>query len=545
MDEKLKKLLENTSSYWDKRSLETVIDNYQKEQDYNTRLKGIYEDVQKDLENKFAKVFSRYANNNSITLKEAYKILPKSVAKSYKNDVYKYIKDAKEHSTDPQWQQYLLNESLKHKYTVLDQLRTEWRETVYKLDKDGTQEKFIKKIAENTDYHTQYSVKDIGGSFSSVDPNYVDNLLKTDWSGGGSFSSNIWKNKEKLVQALDDVLIRGLAQGTSFSKMAQEIAKRCEVSYNNALRLVRTEAAAIQNQTMLDRYKSVDSVKELIFIATLDERTSEICQHMDGEIIPIDEAKIGLNVPPLHPHCRSVMAPHFGGTDKRSMYNPDTDKNETVDWKTYPEYLKDNLKQPEKAEAILSAKTDLRTLTKAIEPVEKQEIHQPSLLDVLEGIAITNVSTEPMTSDERRALNKYVSSGYQVLNDSLRNDYVLDDYYKQMMKDIDAALLKRDTYQGDVVRTLEGIDDLDKFLDDYQIGGIVSFKEFISTDTREKYNVNPQVVYSIKSKTGRDIRELNAMESEILFERNSNFIVTDIQYDENNNVLYIAMDQVI
>lgn len=545
MNEKLKKLLENTPSYWDKRSLETVIDNYEKEQVYAERLKGMYTDVQKDLENKFAKVFSRYAQNNSITLQDAYKILPKSVAKSYKQDVFKYIKEAKEHASDPKWKQYLLNESLKHKYSVLDQLKTEWRETVYKLDKDGTQEKFLKKIAENTDYQTQYSMQNVKHSFSSVDSNYVDNLLKSDWSGSGSFSDNIWKNKERLISSLEDVLMRGLAQGTSFSKMAQEIAKRCDVSYNNALRLVRTEAAYLQNQTMLDRYKSIDSVKELTFIATLDERTSEICQTMDGEIIPIDEAKVGLNVPPLHPHCRSVMAPRFEGPDKRSMYDPESDKNVEIKYKTYPDYLKENLKQPEKAEALLSTKADLRTLTKATEPVVKQEVQQPSLLDVLSDIAINNVNTTPLTHEEKRALTKYVSSGYQVLNDSLRNDYTMDDYYRQMMKDVDSSLTKMNTYQGDVVRTLQGIDDMEKFLEDYKIGGIVSFKEFISTDTHELYNIKPQVVYSIVSKTGRDIREHNFVESEILFERNSNFIVTDIQYDELKDTLYIAMEQVI
>ena len=44
------------------------------------------------------------------------------------------------------------------------------------------------------------------------------------------------------------------------------------------------------------------------FIATLDKRTSTLCQSHDGDVFPVEEAMPGKNMPPLHPHCRSVIS---------------------------------------------------------------------------------------------------------------------------------------------------------------------------------------------------------------------------------------------
>lgn len=43
------------------------------------------------------------------------------------------------------------------------------------------------------------------------------------------------------------------------------------------------------------------------FVATLDKRTSKICHKHDGELIKIEDSKIGVNTPPMHPYYRSIM----------------------------------------------------------------------------------------------------------------------------------------------------------------------------------------------------------------------------------------------
>lgn len=49
---------------------------------------------------------------------------------------------------------------------------------------------------------------------------------------------------------------------------------------------------------------------ELIFIATVDERTTDVCLHLHRQIIPIDKIVVGFNAPPVRPPkhpCRSIL----------------------------------------------------------------------------------------------------------------------------------------------------------------------------------------------------------------------------------------------
>ena len=304
--EKIKAAIKNNSNYWEKRALENKLNVVENEEDYLNRITAIYDQANKDIEDKLAKVYARYAKENGMTLDEAYQKLPKVMEKRYKNDVMDYVEKAK--SGDPKWRQYLLNQSIMHSHSVLDQLRTEYRNVIYNIDMETTGGKFLEKIFANSNYKAQFDNNE--EAFAKVDQDKIKSLLEENWSGGGNFSELIWKDKEKLVKALDDIVIRGLATGENFDKMAEKLAKRMDTSKSNAKRLIMTESARMDNEGLLAYYKETD-VKKLIFVATLDMRTSDICRAMDGEIIPIDKAQIGLNVPPLHPYCRSVISPYY------------------------------------------------------------------------------------------------------------------------------------------------------------------------------------------------------------------------------------------
>ena len=44
-----------------------------------------------------------------------------------------------------------------------------------------------------------------------------------------------------------------------------------------------------------------------MWVSTLDNRTSSICQSRDGKVYPVDRSPS----PPAHPNCRSVIVPVF------------------------------------------------------------------------------------------------------------------------------------------------------------------------------------------------------------------------------------------
>ena len=361
--EKIKEAIKNNSNYWEKRALENKLNVVENEEDYLNRITAIYDQANKDIEDKLAKVYARYAKENGMTLDEAYQKLPKSMEKKYKNDVMDYVEKAK--SGDPKWKQYLLNQSMMHSHSVLDQLRTEYRNVVYNIDMETTGGKFLEKIFANSNYKAQFDNNE--EAFAKVDQDKIKSLLEENWSGGGNFSELIWKDREKLVKALDDIVIRGLATGENFDKMAEKLAKRMDTSKSNAKRLIMTESARMDNEGLLAYYKETD-VKKLIFVATLDMRTSDICRAMDGEIIPIDRAQIGLNVPPLHPYCRSVISPYYEDnvSETRMYRDKDTGKSTKGDYKDYVDYLARHLGDKKQAEALASTKNDLATLMMAV-----------------------------------------------------------------------------------------------------------------------------------------------------------------------------------
>lgn len=99
-------------------------------------------------------------------------------------------------------------------------------------------------------------------------------------------------------------------RGTGADALANAVMNRFDVSYGQAKTLARTELSRVQVQSQVDKYKAA-GVEKVQFTAVMDDRTSEICQEMDGQIFDIDSLAVGENEPPLHPNCRSTVIPLF------------------------------------------------------------------------------------------------------------------------------------------------------------------------------------------------------------------------------------------
>ena len=46
------------------------------------------------------------------------------------------------------------------------------------------------------------------------------------------------------------------------------------------------------------------TIKEYILLTTDDDRRCEHCAELIDKKIPLSQAQVGINYPPLHPHCR-------------------------------------------------------------------------------------------------------------------------------------------------------------------------------------------------------------------------------------------------
>lgn len=176
-------------------------------------------------------------------------------------------------------------------------------------------EEHLKDVAESTYTDTAKTVEEsapdmsVRFDFDKINPDIVDEVVNKPWATDGKgFSDRLGYDKERLVEELNKAVAQGLLRGQSSEEIAAGLVKQLGISQRNAIRIVRTETAAIASKADMKLYKDlgIDSIK---FMASLDGKTCAVCSDMDGKVIPLKQCRIGLNMPPLHPNCRCYTVP--------------------------------------------------------------------------------------------------------------------------------------------------------------------------------------------------------------------------------------------
>ena len=106
-----------------------------------------------------------------------------------------------------------------------------------------------------------------------------------------------------------------------------------QITTRHAKTIAHTGTAIVASQQQQFIHDNKDIIKGIKVIATLDLRTSGICRHLDGEIMPIDKAVY----PPYHYNCRTSFEIVYDGyqTPKQRASMDGVVKNQT-----YYEWLK-------------------------------------------------------------------------------------------------------------------------------------------------------------------------------------------------------------
>ena len=154
-------------------------------------------------------------------------------------------------------------------------------------------------------------LNDLGGA--RVSKKYLDEVLNHEWAGS-NFSKRVWHNQDVLAKSLESNLLQSFASGKSNKQIADELEYHTNLGRYAANRLIRTETSYMVNSADLESSKQ-RGIKAKKFQANLDKRTSKICREHNQKVILIDDIKIGVNAPPLHPFCRSFMSDMLEGWD--------------------------------------------------------------------------------------------------------------------------------------------------------------------------------------------------------------------------------------
>lgn len=186
--------------------------------------------------------------------------------------------------------------------------------------------------------------------FGAPSPDQIKAVLNAQFEGK-DYSARIWKDRDKLAAELKDMMQAAIINGENSQIVAQKLAQKMGVEFSHAQRLIRTEMNRILNQSILDQAKA-SGAEEYQFVAIEDSRTCARCLKKNGKVYKISEKKVGLNCPPLHPHCRcTIIARYAWEKDDETPNTPTPSPDDRGTQKTIESWLKE-------VDAIEKAKAD-------------------------------------------------------------------------------------------------------------------------------------------------------------------------------------------
>lgn len=228
----------------------------------------------------------------------------------------------------------------RQRYTVLKQLEEQLIEQGKELgliDLNHTT-KILTDVYNETYYKTAFLIDqgiEAGINFALLRPEFVRAAVEMPIEGK-IFSDRIWDNKELLVNRVRQTVERGMIQGTSIDKLARQIKNEFGRSAFESRRLAITETAKCQNYAQHEIYSEA-GVEQVMWSATLEDRTCTDCQMLDNQVFDLDDsAKPEI---PLHPLCRCAWIPRIPGHKLTSRR--DQSIREIIPYQTYSQWAKD------------------------------------------------------------------------------------------------------------------------------------------------------------------------------------------------------------
>lgn len=364
--------------YWAKRSEQRLTRVLADAEKTLNLLESQYKNASISINKDIQKLYSRFAGENNISMDKAMELIHGNEFLEWRMSMDEYLE-----KIDMTGNQKLLLElntlAMRSRITRLEALNAEIMANVAIITERAEKNTSLMLIRslENTYYESMYDeykdrnpkVYDLMSKHNvGLSKAQIDRQLKIPWSGA-NYSTNLWNNADYIAGKCQKLVAQNIIAGTSVDRLTQEITKQFGKNYRaSAKRLLLTESAYIKGQADMLVYDRLE-IEEYEILATLDTKTSEICQNQDGKHYKLEDAVIGENYPPFHPHCRSTTVKYNPDTEGRTRIARDKDgKNVTVPYdmkyKEWREWIESNDKPYE--DITEKTKNELKNKTRKI-----------------------------------------------------------------------------------------------------------------------------------------------------------------------------------
>ena len=309
----------NNTEYWADRAVQNSLSAWKDEAKIEKALEEAYKEVLAQIKSEVTDLYASYGIDNTLeysslmrplTVQELdeYKLIMEKILKQYGLDSEKIISEIQR-----------LRDM--RKITILESKMNRIEAELYKLGylEQQTIGESLSRTYENIYYKSIFDSQQIFGigiPFQKLNTRAVQIAVTYPWSGA-MFSDLVWDNKQVLLKDLKKTITTGIIRGESYRKMARGLNDSVlgGKGYKSALRIIRTETAHIVTEATAQGYKKSNLVRQYSYIATLDDRTSHICQKLDNKVFNLDDMQVGVNAPVMHPNCRSCISPYFEDSD--------------------------------------------------------------------------------------------------------------------------------------------------------------------------------------------------------------------------------------
>ena len=292
----------SSREYFDKREAYKLKKGLKDLKKVEKELVKAYKKAMDDIGKEISNFFYKYAKDNNLSYKDAQKFLNSKEYKEFKYDLKTYIKLIEETGNEE-----LLLElntlAMKSRISRLEELFFQcgkYINEVYETSNNRLQIAYSSTIKDNY-YQTIYDIHKyvgVGASFSHIDNDMIKNILAFPWSGR-HYSQRLWSNRTKLKNIMVEELTQMIIQGKGVRETSKALSKRLDADLKNCVRLIHTEHAYFMESASEKAYEEL-GVEKYQILATLDNRTSPICQKLDGEVFNVKDAVVGVNMPPFH-----------------------------------------------------------------------------------------------------------------------------------------------------------------------------------------------------------------------------------------------------
>lgn len=321
-----------SAAYWRRRAIRQAEQQMQADEKLVGSLKKEYDRILRELDNELAVFYARYAENESVSLAAARKLLQDAELEDFRMTLDEFRDKAIEGGYDKELDEIYLRTRVSRLQALQTQIELRMQE-LFQTQQELLHD-HLAGVYTDTYYQTVYAVSQqaaVRTSFARMDADTVEKLLSKPWLDS-DFSSRIWADKDKLLRELETALSRSFVRGDPLQRTTKQFAERMGVSESRAATLIHTESAHAAAEATAKGYKET-GVSEYQFDASLDLKTCAVCGALDGKTFPVSVRETGVSYPPIHPRCRCTTVPvtEFDAGGQRAARNPETGKTEYVD----------------------------------------------------------------------------------------------------------------------------------------------------------------------------------------------------------------------